>query len=163
MSPFLLDLLRWLHVLGAATLLGTGAGIAFFMLMAHRTTDARLVAHVAGTVVVADMIFTAAAVVLQPITGAALAAGLGWPLTTGWIVVSLALYVATGALWLPVVRMQARMRDLAREASAAGAPLPAAYRRLFRLWFACGVPAFLFVLAIVWLMVARPPIPLIDG
>lgn len=163
MSPLLLDALRWLHVVGAAVLFGTGAGIAFFMLLAHRTGDPRLVAHVAGSVVVADMVFTAVAVLAQPATGAALAYGLGWPLSTGWIAVSLALYAATGALWLPVVFMQMRMRDLARAAAAAGAPLPQAYRRLFRLWFACGVPAFAFVAAILWLMIARPAISWIDG
>ena len=36
-----LDLLRWLYVIGATVLLGTGSGIAFFMWMAHRTGDAR--------------------------------------------------------------------------------------------------------------------------
>ncbi|MFC7051885.1 DUF2269 family protein [Hansschlegelia quercus] len=158
-----LDALRWLHVLGATVLIGTGSGIAFFMLMAHRTGDARLVAHVAGTVVVADMVFTATAIVLQPVTGAALAHAVGWPLTTGWIAVSLGLYVATGVLWLPVVWMQAQMRDLARDAAASGAPLPPLYGRLFRLWFACGVPAFIFIAIILWLMIARPAIPGIDA
>lgn len=163
MSPLFVDVLRWLHVAGAAVLLGTGAGIAFFMLMAHRTGDPRLIAHVAGTVVVADMIFTATAVVLQPVTGAGLAYALGWPLTTGWIALSLALYVATGALWLPVVWIQSRMRDLAAEAALAGGPPPPLYGRLFRIWFICGVPAFGFVAAILWLMLAKPRIPLIDG
>ena len=32
-----IDFLRWAHVIGATVLLGTGAGIAFFMVMAHRT------------------------------------------------------------------------------------------------------------------------------
>ena len=35
----LADLLLPLHVIGAAVLLGTGAGIAFFMVMAVRTRD----------------------------------------------------------------------------------------------------------------------------
>ena len=61
-------------MIGATILLGTGAGIAFFMVMADRTRDARLVAHTAGVVVVADVVFTASAIVLQPITGVALAA-----------------------------------------------------------------------------------------
>jgi hypothetical protein len=52
-------LLRWFHLIGAAVLLGSGAGIAFFMVMAHRTRDARLIAHTAGTVVIADWLFTA--------------------------------------------------------------------------------------------------------
>ena len=37
----LAELLRWLHVLGAAVLFGTGAGIAFFMVMAHRSATRR--------------------------------------------------------------------------------------------------------------------------
>ena len=152
----LAELLRWLHVLGAAVLFGTGAGIAFFMVMAHRTRDAALIAHVAGTVVLADTVFTATAVVLQPVTGVLLAWEVGWRLTEGWILLSLALYVVTGLFWLPVVAIQIRLRDLARAAAAASAPLPPAYRRLYRIWFACGFPAFLAVLAIFWLMLTRP-------
>jgi uncharacterized membrane protein len=149
-------LLRWLHVIGAMVLFGTGAGIAFFMLMAHRSGDARIIAHVAGTVVIADLLFTATAVVAQPVTGILLAARTGWPLDTFWIVASLILYVVTGAFWLPVVWMQKRMRDLARAAAAEDAPLPPAYHRLYRLWFWFGFRAFAAVLAIIWLMLAKP-------
>ena len=155
------DVLRWLHVIGAAVLLGTGAGIAFFMLMAHRTRQPALVAHVAGTVVVADLLFTATAVIAQPLTGLGLALLIGWPLTEGWLLVSLALYVLTGLFWLPVVWIQLRMRDLARAAAREGMPLPGQYHRLFRIWFACGIPAFLAVLAILWLMLAKPSLGLI--
>ena len=49
-----LDLVRWLHVLGACVLIGTGAGIAFFMVMEHRTGNAANIAHTASVVVVAD-------------------------------------------------------------------------------------------------------------
>jgi len=154
MSLFLA--LKALHIVGAAVLLGTGVGIAFFMLMAHRTGDPRLIAHTAGAVVVGDALFTATAVVLQPITGAALARMAGYPLLSGWVAASLALYVLVGCFWLPVVWMQLRMRDLARQAAADGTELPASYRRLWRLWFACGFPAFGGVLAIIWLMTAKP-------
>jgi uncharacterized membrane protein len=126
------------------------------MLMAHRTGDPRLIAHTAGVVVVADTVFTATAVVVQPSTGAWLAVAAGYPLFRGWIGISLALYIVTGAFWLPVVWMQIRMRDLARAAAIEGAPLPAAYHRLWRAWFVCGFPAFAAVICIIWLMVAKP-------
>ncbi|MGH8772384.1 MAG: DUF2269 family protein, partial [Burkholderiales bacterium] len=71
-------------------MLGAGAGIAFFMVMAHRTRDPRIIAHVAGTVVIADLLFTATAVIVQPLTGWALARSLGWPLSEGWIALSIA-------------------------------------------------------------------------
>lgn len=149
-------LLRWTHIVGACVLLGTGAGIAFFMVMAQRTRDARVIAHVAGTVVIADWLFTATAVVIQPITGALLATSIGWRLMEGWILLSLALYVLVGALWLPVVWIQHQLRDMARASAASGADLPDRYHRLYRIWFAAGFPAFAAVLAIVWLMVVRP-------
>lgn len=153
----ILDLtLRYLHIVGAVVLLGTGAGIAFFMMMAHRTGSAATVAAVARIVVVADYLFTATAVVLQPVTGVLLAWRLGYALSEAWIVASTILYVVTGLFWLPVVWMQARMRDLAAAAAAAGEVLPPAYHRLYRIWFAFGFPAFFAVLAIVWLMIARP-------
>ncbi|KUO57618.1 MAG: hypothetical protein APF80_11725 [Alphaproteobacteria bacterium BRH_c36] len=154
------ELLRWLHVIGSAVLLGTGAGIAFFMVMAHRTGDAKLIAHTAQTVVTADVIFTATSVVMQPVTGVLLAKATGWGLGEGWIVVSLALYVLAGMFWLPVVVIQLRLRDLARAADREGRELPELYHRLFRIWFASGFPAFFAVLAIVWLMIARPEISL---
>jgi uncharacterized membrane protein len=153
-------LLKWLHVIGAAVLLGTGAGIAFFMLMAHRTGDVRVVAGVARIVVLADYVFTATAVIAQPVTGLLLARTVGYPLDAGWILLSIALYVFTGAFWLPVVWMQSRMRTLAAAAAEAGEALPAEYHRLFRRWFAFGFPAFTAVLAIFWLMIARPEISL---
>ncbi len=154
MDPELI--LRWLHVIGACVLLGTGAGIAFFMMMAQRTGDARLIAGTARIVVIADMVFTATAVVAQPLTGWLLARETGWDLTEGWILASLALYVVTGACWLPVMRIQITLRDLAAEAARNATALPPRYHRLTRLWFALGIPAFAAVLAILWLMIARP-------
>lgn len=150
------DILRLAHVIGAAVLFGTGAGIAFFMVMARRTRDARLIAHVAATVVIADTVFTATAVVFQPITGYLLAAGIGWSLSEGWIAASLILYVITGLFWLPVVWIQIRLRNLARLAVAENTPLPAAFDRLYAIWFACGFPAFFAVIGIFWLMLAKP-------
>jgi len=151
-------LLKTLHVIGATVLFGTGAGIAFFMLMAHRTGDPRTIAHTAGVVVIADTVFTATAVLLQPITGAMLAHIIGFPLLHGWIALSLLLYLVTGAFWLPVVWMQLRMRDLARAAVSDETPLPPEYHRLWRLWFASGFPAFFAVAGIIWLMVAKPDV-----
>ncbi|WP_299868097.1 DUF2269 domain-containing protein [uncultured Hoeflea sp.] len=154
------EVLRFAHVIGAAVLLGTGAGIAFFMVMAVRTRDPALIAHVSGTVVVADVLFTATAVVVQPITGYLLARQIGWSLGEGWIVLSLMLYVIVGLFWLPVVWIQIRLRELARRSAGRGEPLLPAFDRLYRIWFAFGFPAFFAVLGIFWLMLTRPELAL---
>jgi uncharacterized membrane protein len=71
-------------------------------------------------------------------------------------VASLALYVFIGMWWLPVVYFQMRMRDIAVTAAAQGKPLPADYYWYYRFWFAFGFPAFISILIIFWLMIARP-------
>jgi uncharacterized membrane protein len=150
------QLLQYVHIIGAAVLLGTGAGIAFFMLRAHFTRDVFVIAGVARIVVTADFVFTATAVVVQPVTGYLLARFLGYPVFDGWIALSLILYGVTGAFWIPVVFMQIRMRNLAEAAVRLGTTLPRAYHRLFWAWFVFGFPAFAAVLGILWLMTTRP-------
>ncbi|WP_395943194.1 DUF2269 family protein [Brevundimonas sp.] len=149
-------LLKIIHILSGAVLFGTGAGIAFFMLRAHATKDARTVAEVGRIVVMADFVFTASAVVVQPISGLGLIHLQGWSLTSPWLLAAYVLYVLIGVCWLPVVWIQYRMMTLAEQVADAGAALPAAYHRLFRWWFGLGWPAFAGVLAIYWLMVAKP-------
>lgn len=148
--------LKYLHVIGAAVILGTGSGIAFFMLMAHLSRDTAFIARTAGVVVIADLVFTATAIVAQPVTGYLLARESGYELTEDWLVASFALYLVAGLFWLPVVWIQAKMRDLATAASVAGDALPKSYHKLFRIWFAFGFPGFGAVLAILWLMIQKP-------
>jgi len=155
--------LKFLHVIGTAVLLGTGAGIAFFLLLAHHTGNAATIAAVARIVVVADFLFTATAVVVQPITGWLLVRELGLSLRDGWIAISILLYFLVGAFWIPVVFMQIRMRNLAAAAASSGRALPAEYQRWFRLWFAFGFPAFGGVLLIIWLMIAKPALGMPGG
>lgn len=149
-------LVKYLHVLGAIVILGTGTGIAFFMLMAHRTNDAEFIARTASVVVIADAIFTLSAVILQPVTGGLLMMLSAMPITERWLLASLALYVFAGLFWVPVVFMQIEMRDLARKAAEQGNALPDRYFVLFRRWFAFGFPGFGATMLILWLMIAKP-------
>lgn len=154
------ELVRVAHVLGATVLFGTGAGIAFFMVLARKTEEPALIAHVAGTVVIADTVFTATAAAFQPITGYLLAKSIGWSLTEGWVFLSLFLYIFVGIFWLPVVWIQIKLRDIARVAAISATELPPEWFRLYRIWFACGFPAFFAMVAIFWLMLTKPDISL---
>jgi uncharacterized membrane protein len=147
---------KYLHVLGAIVVLGNGTGIAFFMLMAHRSGDPAFIARTAGTVVIADMLFTLSAVVLQPVSGGLLMALSATTLAERWLVTSLGLYAVAGLFWIPVVLMQIEMRNLARMATTQNQPLPPRYFALFRRWFLFGIPGFGSVMIILWLMIAKP-------
>jgi uncharacterized membrane protein len=149
-------IVKWIHVLSSTLLFGTGLGIAFFFWMAHRRGDAKAIADTGRTVVIADTYFTAPAVVVQFASGLWLVHAMGMPLTVYWVRSALFLFFVVGACWLPVLWLQVRARDLARLAAEQGAPLSPAYHRTMRWWFWLGWPAFLSVMAIFWLMVAKP-------
>ncbi len=142
-------LVKFVHVLGAIVILGTGTGIAFFMLMAHRTQDPEFIARTASVVVVADAVFTLSAVILQPVSGGVLMMLSAMSVAERWLLASLALYAIAGLFWVPVVFMQIEMRDLARKAAAQQSTLPPRYFLLFRRGFGATV-------LILWLMIAKP-------
>lgn len=148
--------LKWLHIVSSTVLFGTGFGIAFFFVRAQRTGNVAIIASVGRDVVLADAVFTAAAVIIQPTSGMGLALMAGYPLSSSWLLLSIALYLVVGACWLPVVWLQVRMRDLTLAAAASSSPLPVEYKKYYRWWFALGWPAFIGVLVIFYLMVAKP-------
>jgi uncharacterized membrane protein len=148
--------IKWLHIVSSAVLLGTGLGIAFFFVRGQRTGNVEIIANVARDVVLADTVFTATAVIIQPLSGMALAVMAGFPLTSPWLLSSIAIYLLVGACWLRVVWLQIWMRDLAAAALRTSSPLPRKYQQYYRQWFALGWPAFAGVSAIFYLMVAKP-------
>jgi uncharacterized membrane protein len=148
--------LKWLHVLFSTVLFGTGIGSAFYFLAAARQAEPRVVAFVAARVVLADWLFTTPMIVLQPLTGAWLVQRAGLSYESRWLQAAIALYVVAVACWIPVVVLQLRMRDLAREAVTADRPLPPAFRGLLFGWIALGGVAFVALVAIFHLMVAKP-------
>jgi uncharacterized membrane protein len=149
-------ILKWLHVVGAAVIFGTGLGTAFHFWITQRRENAVAIAAAARSTVLADYLFTLPAVILQPLTGLALAIAAGYPLTSTWIVAAFALYALAGACWIPVVLIQRRLRELAERSVRDATALPDEFRRLERIWFALGWPAFIAMAAVIWLMIARP-------
>ena len=65
--------LKWLHILSATVLFGTGIGTAFFKWMTDRSLDVRAIRIVNQRTVLADWLFTTPAIILQPSTGFGLA------------------------------------------------------------------------------------------
>lgn len=149
-------LLKWLHILSATLMYGTGLGSAFYKFMTDRTGNLPAIVETNRLVVLADWLFTTPTVVLQPITGLLLAHSVGYPLTTDWIVLALVLYAIAGACWIPVVVLQIRMRNLSRRALDCGQPLDLRYARMARLWIRLGIPAFSALIVVYYLMVFKP-------
>jgi len=150
------EIVKTIHIISAAVLFGTGLGTAWFMWRADRSRQAAVIFVTARHVVWADYLFTLPAILIQPLSGLWLTELAGFPTGGKWLLVTYVLYAIAGACWIPVVWLQIRMRDLAGEAMRGGTALPPLYHRYMQIWFILGWPAFSAVIAIFYLMVAKP-------
>lgn len=148
-------IIKWVHILSAILLFGTGLGSAFYKYFTDRSGDINAIAVTNRLVVLADWLFTTPTIIIQPITGFWMLHLLNLSLEPIWVWLSLLLYFIAGACWLPVVVLQIRMRDLSQRHAASGQPLGIEYYRMVRFWFWLGVPAFCSMIAVVWLMVVK--------
>ncbi|KQU82840.1 hypothetical protein ASC78_15725 [Variovorax sp. Root318D1] len=148
--------LKWLHIVSSVLLVGTGLGSAFYMFFANRSGSVAAQAVVSRLVVRADWWFTTPTAIVQPLTGFALAHMAGWPLSTPWLALSIALFVFAGACWVPVVWLQIRMAAMAAHAHRDIAPLPQLHARYQRYWEVLGYPAFVAMVVVFYLMVNKP-------
>jgi len=148
--------LKAIHIVSSTVLFGTGLGTAFFKWAVDQSRNVPAIRVVSERVVLADWLFTSPAIIVQAVTGVALAKLMGYSLTHGWVAYAIGLYCIAGLCWLPVVWLQVRMRDLARDSDSRGMPLAPTYWTYARVWFWLGVPAFLSLVVVFWLMVAKP-------
>ncbi|MFO0996260.1 MAG: DUF2269 domain-containing protein [Alphaproteobacteria bacterium] len=148
--------LKWLHIVSATVLFGTGLGTAMHMWLSHRSGDVRAISVAAINTVRADWWFTLPSVIVQPVSGFGLVWLGGYDAGAPWLLATYALYALAGSCWIVVVWLQIRTRDLVAESIRRGQPLPRLYHRMMHIWHILGWPAFLAMLATFWLMVAKP-------
>ena len=149
-------IIKTIHILSSTILFGTGIGIAFFMFRSWFTDNLHEKLYAARNTVLADYLFTFPAVIVQPLSGIALIHMVGYDWTDFWLMATYGLYFLAGLCWLPVVWIQIQLKTMVSDAVASGDTLPARYHKLFKLWFAIGWPAFIGLIAIFYLMVAKP-------
>lgn len=148
-------LLKLIHILAAVVVTGTGAGIAFFMFMANRSDNVQAISVTTQHVVLADWLFTLPAVLIQLVSGFLLMTRQGYSFSSPWFYTVITLFVVIGLCWLPVLRIQYRLRALATQAAEEN-KLPGEFKSLMKLWTLLGVPAFVAILVIFYLMVFKP-------
>lgn len=148
--------LKWIHIISATLLFGTGLGSAYYKYMTDRTGDLKAMAITNRNVVIADWIFTTPTIILQPLTGIGLIYLSGISVSATWVWVSISLFCLAGLCWLPVVYLQIIMRNLSETAYQDKTALPEKYWKYTRTWFLLGVPAFISIVSVFGLMVFKP-------
>lgn len=147
--------LKLIHILAAVVVTGTGAGIAFFMFMANRSNNPQAIYVTAQHVILGDWFFTTPAVITQITTGIVLMNLQGYSFNSPWFYWVIGLFAFIGVCWLPVLRIQYRLRTLAKVSVDSNEVIPE-FKSLMRTWILLGIPAFTAILAIFWLMVFKP-------
>jgi uncharacterized membrane protein len=147
--------LKLVHILAAVVVTGTGAGIAFFMFMANRSNNAQAIYVITQHVVLGDWLFTTPAVITQITTGLLLMNKLGYSFLSPWFYWVIGLVALIGVCWLPVLRIQYKLRDLAKVAIETN-EVSQEFKALMKQWTLLGIPAFGAILVIFWLMVFKP-------
>jgi uncharacterized membrane protein len=149
--------IKFVHVLAAAVMLGTWLALAAFLLLAHRSGNTSVVALTAQFVVALEKRIMIGALALQPIAGFPLASAIGvQPFGELWIVLSLLLYAAIVVGWALALRLEIRIRDVAREAALNSERLPKHYWRLFRTWCTLAGPILIGMVFVFALMIWQP-------
>lgn len=148
--------IKTLHIISATILFGTGIGIAFFMFRSHFTSDLKQKYYAASNTVLADKLFTLPAGLVQLVTGLWLAWKAGFDWQQPWLFSSLLLFTLAGLCWLPVLWIQSRLKSQLQHSLIHHTELPANHYRLFRIWFILGWPAFIALIIVFYLMVAKP-------
>ncbi len=148
-------LLKMIHIISAVVVAGTGTGIAFFMFMAHRSSNVAAIAVTARHVVLADWLFTTPAVITQLVSGVLLMNLLGYSFQSTWFYWVIGLFIFIGLCWLPVIAIQYKLKSFAAEALETGVLAPG-FKTMMRWWTALGIPAFIAIIVIFWLMVFKP-------
>ena len=125
------------------------------MFFTNRSGNVAAQAVVSRLVVRADWWFTTPCVIIQPISGIALAHMAGWSPTTPWLALSIGLYALAApagcrwsgcsCAWRPWRATRTRRRALLER-----------YARYARRWEALGYPAFIAMAVTYYLMVNKP-------
>ena len=151
-------IIKWIHIVSSTLLFGTGLGSAFYKYMADKSHNIQTISYTNKNVVLADWLFTTPTIIIQPITGIIMVKMLGYSIAEPWILLSIILYLIAGACWIPVVVLQIRMRNISKEAVLNNSCLPVIYWKQATLWFWLGVPAFISIVAVFFLMTNKPNI-----
>jgi uncharacterized membrane protein len=152
----LYTIVKTLHVVSSTILFGTGLGIAFFMFRSYFTDNIHEKFYAAKNTVLADYCFTLPAVIVQPLTGIALIRLAGYQWNDLWLTATYLIYFAAGLCWIPVVWIQIQLKTMILESMNQNTKLPERYNKLFKIWFLLGWPAFIGLVVVFYLMVAKP-------
>ncbi len=148
---------KLLHIIGVILFLGNITIGLFWMRIAVKTADAKILAHSLKGIIASDMIFTIPGVIFIATAGLMTAmVGLYPIMKTGWIVWSMTLFVLSGIAFIfKVSPLQKKMYALV---SSSDSYDQTKFRSLYLAWNIWGMIALVLPIAAAVMMVLKVPI-----
>lgn len=147
-------ILKTLHILSSVLLVGTGFGSAFYLFLLQGSKNIEVIRSINRAVVLADHLFTIPCLIIQPLSGWYLMKMMGLSFQAPWLKLTLFLYAIAGACWLPAYFIQIKLSRMAKEAANIES-LPSHYKTYLKIWTLLGIPSFLCMAVIYYLMVSK--------
>ena len=145
--------LKWIHVLAAVIALGTNLTYSIWLTQIHKSPDSLL--FTLRTIKILDDRLANPAYIISLISGLGMVFVADLSITTPWLLLSLILYVVVVILGLggysPTLKRQIAVVE-------GGGALSAEYASLARRGQMLGLVLGVLVVAIIFLMVAKPPL-----
>ncbi|MEL7129349.1 MAG: DUF2269 domain-containing protein [Pseudomonadota bacterium] len=149
------EVAKFLHITGVAMLMGNITVTAIWKFFADRDGRPAVLAFAQKLVTYTDWSMTAWGVALTMGGGYFMAISGGFELTAGWLLWSQILFVLAGLIWLGIlVPIQIRQARLAKTFTTDD--VGEDYRTLSRRWLFWGLISTVPLVAVTWLMVAKP-------
>ncbi len=147
--------MKYLHILSAVIMVGTGFGSALYVFFANRS-GSLTVQHFANSMVVRlDWYLTTPTVIIQPLTGWWLIQHVGWQWNSAWLMSAYILYLLIGLAWLPVVWLQVKMYRCTAQALRLNTALDERYIIYQRYWERLGYVGFSGAIVVFYIMVSK--------
>jgi len=149
-------LVKYIHIVSATILFGTGIGSAFYMFVANNSKNQQWIYFATKHVVLADWLFTTPAAIIQLVTGLWLMKIMQYRFSDLWLMWALVLFIMSMSAWVVVVFLQLKMLELAKKSYEEGSELPRIFWVMNYSWISLGAVAFPMMLIIFFLMVFKP-------
>lgn len=149
-------LVKYIHILGVIIFLGNIIVTAFWKALADRSKNWLIISHSQRLVTYTDVIFTFVGILLINTTGMIMAKNFPNFLSVNWIKWGLALFSATGVIWVCVlIPIQIYLHRLTHKHHETDA-IPIQYWKYENAWMVFGSIAVILPLISLYFMVFKP-------
>ncbi len=149
--------LKYIHVISATVLFGSGLSLAFIGMRIFNSKNVKIIGSVGPIIVFLDVALTIPSAIVQLTTGFMMANIMEMNFFSGWTGASLKILILVACFfWLPGAWLQHQMSSIAKNCEVNRIGLSSRYLKYLKIWMLLGIPSTIGMLTIFYLMIFKP-------